>query len=105
MPSDGFSMVFLRQVGSEKRVVVPVNSKYMVIHLERNAIPVSYYLIQLKGSDQIDVYMDFVYLDVLRKRYGLWFIFGLEELAKVIEEKLDNDPRFLDHGFRVEHLE
>ena len=104
-PSDGFSMIFLGQVGSEKREVVPVNSKYLVLHLERNGIPIPYYLVQLKGSDQIDVYMDFVYMDVLRKRNGLWFIFGLEELAQVIGEKLDNDPRFLTYGFRVEQME
>jgi len=103
--SDGFSMVFLKQVGTDKNEIVAVNAKYLIIYIPRNGNFIPYHLVRLKDSDRIDVYMDFVYLDVLRKRFGVWFISGLEELAQVIGEKLEKEPGFLDDGFWRENIE
>jgi len=82
-----------------------VNAKYLIIYIPRNGNFIPYHLVRLKDSDRIDVYMDFVYLDVLRKRFGVWFISGLEELAQVIGEKLEKEPGFLDDGFWRENIE
>lgn len=100
---DGFSMIFLGQVGSDQRAIIAINAKYIVLHIGDNGNVKRYYLVQVNGSDRIDVYMDFVYLDVLSKRFGLWYISGLEELAQVIGEKLEHEPVFLNNQFRIEN--
>lgn len=102
--SDGFCMVLLSHVGSEKREIVAINAKYLVLHLERKGELKPYYLVQLNESDRIDVYMDFVYLDALSKRLGLWYIPGLEELAQLIGEALENDSRYINNEFRLQDI-
>lgn len=100
---DGFSMIYLLQVGNDKKEVIPINSKYITYQVDFLNRKREIYLVQLFGEERLDIYEDYLYHDFLVKYKGKWFIHGNEELAKLLGSKIDEDENFKKLGFSIEN--
>jgi hypothetical protein len=91
---DGFSMIFLSQIGNDKRHIETINARHFSYELEYNGEKRTFHLVQLRGSNIIDVYMDFMFMEVLRKNQGKWHMFIYEDLAQELGSLVEKDKLF-----------
>ncbi|MNK53041.1 hypothetical protein D3C87_719920 [compost metagenome] len=95
---NSFAMIWLMQVGNDKKQVISIGAKHLYYQISGK----DYFLVQLSGSQEINVYQDFRYEEVLRKYKGQWFMYGYPELAAVLGEILEKDEKFEKMNFAVQ---
>ena len=93
---DGFSSIWITQIGNNKKNVVSVNAKHIKYELEYNGQTRIFNVFKLRNSQDFFVYKDFGYMEVLRKQKGSWFMHIFTELAEKLGKIIDNDKNWQD---------
>jgi len=100
---DGFSMVFLSQIGNDKRHIQTINGKHLSYELEYKGENKVFHIVQLRGRKDIDVYRDFSFMEVLRKIDYKWSLYHFEDFGQRLGRFLENDERFIKSGFKIDY--
>ena len=100
---DGFSMVFLKQIGNSKHKIVAINAEHKFYTINYNNEEQTFSLVKLRNANEIDIYRNFFYMEALRRIDGEWKMFVFDDLGKQIGKIIETDPKLRESGINIKN--